>query len=463
MAASIARIRILIALSLALAAPGVCTSRALAEPGPRVGVILRPRIPASLSGSVVQTLRAHYDVSRIGQSAARKPLRALRVRIAAADVGMVLLVGRQGAALRVEFYDPIRGKRLGSARVSLRGGKLESRGRDQLLAATDRHAAQLYARSPAGSGSQAFGAPPESARPHRGARAAGPLESEADPMALELRDPQRENEAETEPESETEQAPESDAQALGDEPAQEDDEPTAGAEPTTESDEARALAIALSASLGASMRSGEFSSGGVTSRFTAGAAFALGIGLHLTIDPDAATPLRIEGRYTTSIGRQVSELHQDGAALPMGLRSQRLEGGVGPVFTFASPGWKFGPTLGYALRSVAPERHFQLLPFYTLGGPYLRFELLTPSFGPGIGLRLSPELQWLPQASNRAGGSSLGAGRFALAVQLAIRVPVSGGFDIEALLHESHAFAPSDSVEVNDMERFILVNVVFRP
>jgi hypothetical protein len=427
-----------------LIAIGVCSgapARAQSAPRPHIGLVERSRLPGRWSDSILRELRTRYDVSRIAHSGKRPTVRALRRAIEAAEVSAVLLVSRQGRMLKLEYVDAETGRRLGITRISVRGPELSRQTERKLLAATARYVGRTSVAAREENGVAATERTPSARR-----AAPAPLSGDMD-------------------ESDDIEDAAGASDMDDDELAAEDDQDSVAEEPAVAQpgDDESKVQLTLIGGIGSSVQSGEIASDGISAQFDAGRAFALGLGARLQLGARSRSHWLVEGRYATSVGREVEELHMGGAPQSMGLRNHRLEGGVGPRLALGGAGWWLTPTLGYALRSVVPEVHFQLLPFYTLGGPYLRVELALPLIGTTLGLRFSPELQWLLQASTRVGGSSLTAGRFALAGQLALVLQVNDAIDLELFMHESHAFADTSGLEVNDMERFVLANVAWRP
>jgi hypothetical protein len=412
---------------------GAGSLHAQSSPSFHIGVVTRPNLPSAWSAGVIDALRTNYAVTRLGRSAERRVVPALRSRVVAAEVTLILVLSRQRNMLKLEYLDARNGAQLGRARFFVRGPRLSEKTEDKILAATTRYASLHEADA------DDVRAQPSVASPQRPTRA-----DDDDAVEGVVSDEfASESESEAEPKAGPDEA-ESPEEAIGDEPED-------------------LVELTVIASVGSSAYAGELQTEGLSYRFDAGPAFAGGLGARLALGSRVRTHWLLEARYVTSLGREVDELHMAGESQPMGLRTHRLEGGLGPRFLLGHAGWSLTPTLGYALRSVVPEVHFQLIPFYTLGGPYLRLELRTPLFGPRIGLRLSPELQWLPQASTRVGGSRLGAGRFALAGQLTVFVRLSEAIDLEAFIHQSHAWAASSELEVTDMERFVLASIAWRP
>lgn len=417
---------------------------ASADEAAHIGMATRAGVPGTLSADLLRVLRAHYDVTGLGTAAGSRPTPRLQARAARAEVSVILVVSKRGRMLTLAYHDAETGKRLGVARFYVRGTTLAAQTAKKLLAATER-----YAPRTAEGGSDAFERGVASSR-SRNAPASDADESEEAKPGI------GEDSAEAPTRVQADEV-EEDAAEPDVEQAVVDAE-----ESTTLPAEEDRVELTVVGSVGTNMQSASMQLEGTRSQLDAPPAFALGVGARLAIGSREALHLWIEGRYMTSLEREVDELHMGGAPQPMSLRTHRLEGGLGPRAPLGRGVW-LTPTLGYALRSVAPEVHFQRIPFYTLGGPYLRVELSAELFGHGSGLRLSPELQWLPQASTRVGGSRLDASRFAVGGQLTAFFRISQALDLELFLHESHAFANSSDVEVSDMERFVLANIAWRP
>jgi hypothetical protein len=160
----------------------------------------------------------------------------------------------------------------------------------------------------------------------------------------------------------------------------------------------------------------------------------------------------------------VNEIRVNAPDEKLGLRTHGFEAGLGFRLGLGiKRGWSLSPIAGYAMRSLSPELHHALIPFYTLGGPFARLELTIPWDALGLGLRISPEAQWLPQASAIVGGSGASGMRLALSGQATVFVHLGAGWDVELAFRESHAWVRGDVIEVADVERFILARGVWRP
>jgi hypothetical protein len=235
-------------------------------------------------------------------------------------------------------------------------------------------------------------------------------------------------------------------------------------EPSEPDDDRTGLDLRLSAGAGMGMRSLEFPTESDPTLVDLGSFAVLHVDAAVSFAPSASFAIGPQLSYTTSFMHEVDEVHLDGPKRRMAVRSHRFEASLVPELRLNDAGtWRLSLAVGYAVRSLHPEVHHLLTPFYSLSGPMARLTLRIP-FGDSAALRLGPEGNLIVGVSNELQELGVEGSGTAFGGEAAIEVRVSDAIWTELAYRESHAQLGSSLGDgASDVERYVTLRVVGGP
>lgn len=190
---------------------------------------------------------------------------------------------------------------------------------------------------------------------------------------------------------------------------------------------------------------------------------AVGLQLAMNVEPTARGALAVGGQltYVTSVGLGTTDRQIDGTTRETSSRSQHLE-------IAATLRYRFGGSVALAARLGWTFRVFSseapvTLPDYTLSGPSAFVGLEVPLASGTVVIGLGPVAHLLLLVDDDL--TEVGVGRTALAVGAELRVEVwlSDTVGLSANYRESHALLNSSLGDTDDVERYVLVQLLYRP
>jgi hypothetical protein len=220
----------------------------------------------------------------------------------------------------------------------------------------------------------------------------------------------------------------------------------------------------LSGESGVGMRRFELPMDGVVYHTDAGVFPVAGVALEIEHAASASVSIGLLGRYQTSVGLDIIELHTDGSRVPIEVRAHRFEGGLTPTFHFDEERlWALALCAGYGLLGFRPLLHL-VTPAYTLSGPFVRAQLQLPVFTDVLRLRAGPEAQWIVQVGDELKERGMDAMGVALGGEAALDLAIGHHLTVHASYREAWSMiASSQDRSFKDIARFATAGVTWMP
>jgi hypothetical protein len=188
-----------------------------------------------------------------------------------------------------------------------------------------------------------------------------------------------------------------------------------------------------------------------------------GVGVELEHRASDHALLAALGRYQSSMGLGVIELHTDGSEHPVDVRAHRLEAGFAPTFLLDERGgWAIELCAAYSVLGFRPLSHL-VTPAFSLSGPLLRAQLQVP-IGSVLRIRVGPEAQWIVTAGEDLRERGVSSSGFGVGGEAALELSLGARVQVAAAYREGWSFlassAPSgDGRGFRDTARFVTARV----
>jgi hypothetical protein len=218
----------------------------------------------------------------------------------------------------------------------------------------------------------------------------------------------------------------------------------------------------LSGEGGVGTRRFELPMDGVVYHTDAGVFPVAGVALELAHVASRTVSIGVLGRYQTSVGLDIVELHTDGSKVPIEVRAHRFEGGLTPTFHFDERRlWALALCAGYGVLGFRPLLHL-VTPAYTLSGPFVRAQLQLPVFTKVLRLRAGPEGQWIVHVGGALKERGMDAMGVALGGEAALELSLGRHISVHASYREAWSvIASSQARSFKDIARFATAGVTW--
>lgn len=192
---------------------------------------------------------------------------------------------------------------------------------------------------------------------------------------------------------------------------------------------------------------------------------AVGLQLAMSVEPSARGPLAVGGTltYLTSVGLQTTDRQIDGSTRETPSRSQHLEVAAALRYRFGdAPGIALTARVGWTFRVFSSEAPVTL-PDYTLSGPSAYVGLEVPLADGALVIGVGPLLHAIVLVDDALTDLGVGGTAVAIGAEGRVELWVSDTVGLAANYRESHALMNSSLGDPDDIERYVLLQLLYRP